>query len=217
MLALVGDIHGNFYRLRELSERVKDRDDISAIIQVGDFGYYPNLIRQLEMLKFPKSIYWIDGNHEHFDLFMDITEVTEMHENVFYVPRGTIMSLDNKKIAFLGGAASVDKDIRRGYGMDWSPKENISPEHILRFGDETSVDMMITHCPPQWMIQKHFDPLVLERYFGLSRTWRDPNADIVEQVWAKFGKPSLYCGHMHRSVVDGNCRILTIDEILIVP
>jgi hypothetical protein len=220
MLAIVGDIHGNFYKFRELVEKIvsgPEGSKVTAIIQVGDFGYYPNLIRQLETLSWPIPVYWVDGNHEQFSMFMHLEEVTELHKNIFYVPRGTILNLDGRKIAFLGGAGSVDKEIRQSYGMDWSPMENIAPHEVLRFGDESQVDMMITHCPPQSVIQRHFDPIHLVRYFNLPITWRDHNADIVEKVWEKFGKPQLYCGHMHRSVDDARgVRILNIEEVVYV-
>ena len=46
--------------------------------------------------------------------------------------------------------------------------------------------------------------------------WRDPSAINIETLWDAVGNPPLVCGHMHRSLVDGNVRILDINEVCIV-
>ena len=43
--------------------------------------------------------------------------------------------------------------------------------------------------------------------------WTDPSAIVVEWAWQQLGKPPLIAGHMHRSVVWENVRILDINEI----
>ena len=146
---------------------------------------------------------------------MKYTEVTEVAPNLFYVPRGTVMDVGGIKIGFLGGAASVDKMYRLRQNMHWSEDELITDEDIAKFDDVKSVDMLITHCPPQSVIQEHFDPRML-MYFGLTPQWRDPSADKVEALWERLGKPPLVCGHMHKSVTDGNVRILDINEYITV-
>jgi hypothetical protein len=78
------------------------------------------------------------------------------------------------------------------------------------------VDLMVTHTPPDWMIRKHFSPDGL-RSFGIDpETWRDLSAEAVEQVWRELNEPPLVCGHMHRSVKDGKCRILDINEVMVI-
>jgi hypothetical protein len=173
-------------------------------------------------------VYAIDGNHEDFRLLKEATKfgeelacVTEVAPNRFYVPRGTVLELDGKRIAFMGGAASVDKAFRLKNGWHWFEDENITPADVARLernlNDDYRVDLLITHAPPQWLVQKHFDPNDLVRYFDLPNTWRDPNMDVVEALAEWLGDPPHYCGHMHRSVVSGNTRILNIDEAVFVP
>jgi len=219
MIALLGDIHGDFFMLGQLVRRAKEKG-ATAVIQVGDFGYYPRLIAQLRQLDLVLPVYWIDGNHEAHEYFLD-DENTQTHDNVTFVPRGSVLDIDNRRIAFMGGAASVDKQIRIDYRMHWSPLEDIRPQDMDRMRTELAkvdnkVDMFITHVPTQSVIQKHFDPRVLRDYFGLPLTWRDPNADRVEELWNEMNKPPMYSGHMHRSVKDGNCRILNINELVYV-
>lgn len=219
MIGILGDIHGDFSMLSTNAHKAKQKGAV-ALIQVGDFGYYPRMITQLRQLDLPLPVYWIDGNHEMHELFLD-DENTQTHENVTFVPRGSILEIDGRRIAFMGGASSVDKQIRFDYGMHWSPLENIRPEDMIRMGTaldlvDNKVDMFITHVPPQSVIQKHFDPRVLRDYFGLPITWQDPDADEVERIWNRIGNVPMYCGHMHRVVKEGNCRILNINELIYV-
>jgi hypothetical protein len=44
----------------------------------------------------------------------------------------------------------------------------------------------------------------------------DVAARRVEEVWKRIGEPMLVCGHMHRSVIDGQCRILNINELVLI-
>jgi hypothetical protein len=214
MLAIVGDIHCGFAKFGKLVREIHQKNpNVTAVIQVGDFGFYPRYLLELMKEEFPIPVYWIDGNHEAFYPLLEYTSVTEIHKNVFYVPRGTVLKLDERVIAFLGGAASVDKQIRLRQGMDWSVLENIRQHEVDRFNDVESVDLFITHCPPQSVIQQNFDSRILVEFFELPASWRDPNADIIERVWEKFGKPPLFCGHMHKRVQYGNCRILDIFEV----
>lgn len=211
-LAILGDIHGSIKALVHAYDVISKRNDVVAIIQVGDFGFYPKVVQQLQYIRPEIPIYAIKGNHEHHPMLEGLNGVTEMAPNIFYVPNGTVMELDGRKIGFLGGASSVDKKMRIDFRMDWFPEEVITIDDVKKFDDVDSVDILITHTPPHRTIIKHFDPLNL-LYWGLPVGWVDPSAVFVEQVWGKLGSPKLFSGHMHKSVVDGNVTILDINEI----
>jgi Icc-related predicted phosphoesterase len=157
MLAFLGDIHGDHEAFQAVLDEVV-KFEFTALIQVGDFGWYKNTIPHFRAMKFPIPVYFIDGNHEEFPLLRGITDVTEMSENLFFVPRGTVLMLDDRKVAFMGGAASVDKDIRLSLGASWYDDENIRNEEIRRLDGVEGVDILVTHAPPQSIVQKHFDP-----------------------------------------------------------
>ncbi len=209
MLAIVGDLHGNVPAIRDIDERISKNSEVTAVIQVGDWGWYSFTIERFKRLNLKLPWYWIDGNHEDHRLLSNFTEVTEIFPNQFFVPRGTVLELDGRKIAFMGGSGSVDKE----FNADWSSGEDISKEDISRLDNVKDIDLFITHCPPQWFIQKHFNPMDL-LMFGLSITWKDRNADIIESLSKKLNDPKLYCGHMHRSIEDGNVKLLDIEEIV---
>lgn len=211
MLRVIGDIHGNYRRLLRLVEEAL-ADGIFAVIQVGDFGWYRANVGFFEKHPLPLPVYFIDGNHEDHSL-LQFDVVTEMYSNLFFVPRGTVLELDGRRIACMGGAASVDKAYRLRNGWHWSALEDITLAEAQRFDGVTDIDLFITHCPPQSVIQRHFDPMALQ-YFGLPPTWRDANADIIETLWNDWGNPLVISGHMHRTVVGPNYRILDIDEVV---
>lgn len=218
MLAFLGDIHGTVYSLSHALNKLKiQHPEVTALIQVGDFGWYKSRVEGFKKVEPHIPVYWIDGNHEHFPLLHGLTEVTEVAPNIFYVPRGTVLELDGRRIAFCGGAASVDKEYRIRGGLSWFADELITAEDVAKFDGVENIDIFVTHTPPQCTVDAHFDPQDLVKYFGLTLEWSDPSAQYVEDLWNRWDKPTLLCGHMHRSVVDqmGKVRILNIDELFL--
>lgn len=217
MLMIVGDIHSFFKVVEKYSVRAFNKD-ITAIIQVGDFGYYTQYVPLLFECKFHVPVYFIDGNHEQHNLLLDLQDITEVHDNCFYVPRGSTMELDGRNIAFMGGASSVDKQWQLNNGI-WSSGENIRDVDIDRMKNalknSKSIDLFVTHVPPQSVIQHNFNPMNL-LYFGLPTSWQDPNADIIEDLWNQMGNPQLVCGHMHKRIRDRNVTILNINDYIYV-
>jgi predicted MPP superfamily phosphohydrolase len=221
MILLLGDIHGDIGVLKYAIDGAVRRG-ATALIQVGDFGLFPRdgmyegFRRVCKASTLP--IYFIDGNHDDCTRWSAYTDVTQIWHDapLFYVPRGTIMELDGKTLAFMGGAGSIDKEMRLQYGWHWDNKENISPEEVLRLLDNAqgkSIDAFITHCPPNSVIEEHFDPRNKLR-FGVPLDWHDHNQDIIEHAWKALGYPMIYSGHMHRSVIGTMYRILDINETL---
>lgn len=215
-IALIGDTHGVVEAAQAVLNELEKVPQVKTAIQVGDLGFYSGTIPRWQRLRTSKDFYWIPGNHEDHDrLPHDRTEVVEMWPHFYFIPNGTVLELDGRKIAFVGGASSVDKEIRIRQRMDWSPKEVITEAQMARLDNVGKVDMLVTHCPPQSVIESNFDRNTL-RYFDLPTTWTDPCAVMIENLWNRLGNPPLYCGHMHKKVQDRTCRILDINELLIV-
>lgn len=221
MLMLLGDIHGDVYVLKTAIANAAARG-ATALIQVGDFGLFP-LHGTAEGFRrvckeSPIPIYFIDGNHDDCTRWTSYTEVTQLWPDalLFYVPRGTVLELDGRTIAFMGGAASIDKNIRLRRGWPWDDKEEISPDDVRRLDDAVQgkvIDVFITHCPPNSVVEEHFDPRN-KLQFGVSLDWHDPSQDMIERAWKAMNSPMIYSGHMHRTVVGDTYRILNIDETL---
>ena len=217
-ILLLGDIHGDYNILAKALAVAKDTG-ATAVIQVGDFGLFPhNEQKFYQVCQYDIPTYFICGNHDDCTRWTALTEVTRIWDdaNLFYIPRGTVMNIDNRTIAFMGGAASIDKDYRLRNGWHWDEKENISPYEVLRMMDNAknkNIDMFITHCPPNSVINEHFDSKG-KLMFGVGLDWHDHNQDIIENIWHGIGTPMIYSGHMHRKVEGMTYRILDIDELL---
>ena len=223
MILLLGDIHGD-YKVLERAINMATQADATAIIQVGDFGLFrgAGMANETHFRKVMKDskipVYFIDGNHDDCDRWLAYTEVNRVWDdaNLFYIPRGTVMEMDNNLIAFMGGAASIDKAWRLKDGAHWTATENISPQEVLHLFENAKnkqIDMFITHCPPHSVINKHFNPTD-KLFFDVDIDWTDPNQLVIEELWTKLGNPMIYSGHMHRSVVEPLYRILDINELL---
>lgn len=214
MLAFLGDIHGEVHLLTRALDEIKENyPSVVALIQVGDFGIYPSILPKFQRIDSHIPIYVIDGNHEHHTMVMHYTKPTEIAPNIIFVPRGTVMELDGRTIGFLGGAASIDKNLRLRYGNHWSQFEEVTKQDIEKFDGVESVDILVTHTPPQNVIDLNF-PKFDHRAWSIPANWHDPSARYVQALWERLNKPTLLCGHMHASIVHGSCRILDIGEVI---
>jgi predicted phosphodiesterase len=211
MLIFVGDIHGDFEILRRLVPKL-DKIDNPTIIQVGDFGYWPSVMETYPE-KYPYPVYFIDGNHEYFpDLLKLSQEIpSEVKHNLFYVPRGTVLTLSGITIGFMGGGMSLDKRTRE-VGTDWFPHEQVTLDDIAKL-ENTPVDMLVTHTPPAAicrLLNFHSDL----REWGLQP---EDNAhqseDYIQRLWEKAHYVPIVSGHLHRSAVGHDYRVLDINEV----
>lgn len=216
MIYIVGDLHGNFARLDNIKQYLTP-DDI--LIQVGDFGFYPEIMKEWKNFfsELPCKLYAIDGNHEDFVYLSQFSknEPTEILPNLFYVPRGTVMEIEGWLFGFLGGGESVDK-AHRVENVSWWKEEQITDDDVqklLHNVNGRTLDYLITHVPPKFTILSHFGPFDT-KFWGLPDDWEDISAQKISQVYWTLQPRNLLCGHMHRSVRDGIIRIVDIDEVV---
>lgn len=148
MVFVTGDCHGDFRKLHVLAElQTFLRQDY--VIICGDFGGIwhdsPNERYALDRLnELPFTTLFIDGNHENFDrLYSNEFETIDFHggkahrirDNIFYLMRGHIFSLDNHTFFAMGGARS--HDIQDGI-LD----ERHFPNHQAFLDEKERLDMM---------------------------------------------------------------------------
>jgi len=222
MIYLMGDIHGYFEAMIKVNRFVNE-DDI--VIQVGDFGVQHSMVMQWNHL-YPAvkcPVYFIDGNHENFDIIDEWPKdkVKEVAKNLFYIPRGMVMTMQGIRIGFLGGAESVDKAWRRtkSPGQEWWAQERITEEDVARLvknvGDQP-LDVLITHCPPPTTVLSNF-PMINTQSWGLPSNWVDISSHLVAEAIDKVKPKRVYSGHMHKKVfhqADGyTVRILDVEEV----
>lgn len=200
-LILIGDLHGDMGILKDFIPQEGD-----MIIQVGDFFIPDNWIPPA----YP--IFFIDGNHEK-DLpkLVSLTEVTEVRENLFYIPRGTVLEIGGKRVGFLGGGSSLDR-YQRTEGVSWFPEEIPTEAQCASLCNKGPLDLLVTHSPPANVLNLALPPLDRSS-FGLPAGWKDEAAEKIQDVWDTLGRPQLICGHAHTAFSGPNFRILDIDEM----
>lgn len=173
-LMLAGDWHGNG-RWAKLAIQYAANQHVDAILQVGDFGYWPDFSdghgpfwdtvhQAAEENQIP--IYWLDGNHEnHYRLKPGFGDQWLRH-----LPRGHRWTWWGKTWMAVGGGVSVDKKFRTP-GHDWFPEETLNFaqfDHCLREGE---VDIIVSHdCP---------DGVLIPGVHALDKQGKDVEGNMV--------------------------------------
>lgn len=217
-IALLGDIHGDWNVLAKAITTAKEWGAV-ALIQVGDFGLFPgNEEHFYHACQTDLPVFFIDGNHDDCTRWgnYDVLGKVFGNANLHYVPRGAVLELDGRTIAFMGGAASIDKKWRLKHGAHWDMNEEVTQEQcdiLLQNCAGKTIDMFITHCPPQSMVDGHFNPMN-KLQFDVGIDWHDPSQTFIEEVWHKIGTPQIYSGHMHKFVETSVATILDTNQVI---
>ena len=201
MIAFIGDVHRSFDRLARAVAELPSSVDVA--IQVGDLGLHgDDLQPAVTVPALARKVYYVTGNHDHEPSYRGIVRPTEMAPNLIYVPRGTVLELDGRRIAFLGGGDSVVDRAYRRDDVDWWPEERITAADIARLERAGRVDLLVSHTPPAFV------------YHAIGFT-PDPSALAVGQAWQIIGRPPVICGHLHMTRTVGPARVLDALEVLI--
>jgi len=153
---IAGDTHGNTAWVETLT-RTATAQGCSVIIQVGDFGYFPNLPEGPRFLAAVDAacaandveLCFIDGNHDDHGALAEHRQadnLVRLTDHVTYIPRGARLKLGGVALGFLGGAFSVDWRYRT-HGIDWWAQETTDQSDVARLGAQR-LDVLITHDAP---------------------------------------------------------------------
>lgn len=137
MIYITGDTHGNFKRIKEFCQKMNtNTDDILIILGDAGINYHLNefdddLKRGLS--KLPITLFCIHGNHEARPHTIESYEETKWrggtvyiepkYPNIIFAKDGEIYDFDGKKTIVIGGAYSVDKEVRLVRGWKWFKDE----------------------------------------------------------------------------------------------
>ena len=200
---IVGDVHGYFDQFFIALNRSKRLVKYDAIIQLGDFGIYPD-ISAVAMNKFRRQycvnsdIYFIDGNHENHNFLFDNCE--KLKEcGFYYCNRGSVREFDGSRLGFFGGALNVDR-----------PQEtfNVPDDDEINKGIDNfiNIDVLFTHsCPGNCGIGMMGDPYFLssiKKYIdksGYKSSELLDSGDLwLKRLWDNIKKPRVHAfGHFH--------------------
>jgi len=154
---LAGDWHGNLgWALRVVDHAADVHAEV--IVHVGDFGIWQGsagmkYLRRLDQRLTERglTLVFIDGNHENFDLLDTYPRrrdgTAEILPTITHLPRGYRWSWHDQSWLALGGATSVDRDLRTP-GRDWWAREEITMAQATAAAGGGHADVLICHDAP---------------------------------------------------------------------
>jgi Icc-related predicted phosphoesterase len=202
----IGDVHGEWNHLNKHIDIYKP--DILFIC--GDFGWWPHFHgstkfdgsgkpwNQYGIINPSTKIYWCDGNHENHD---DLDNLVSKHgiipieimKDVYYMPRGSVLTINNKNVLFFGGANSIDKNSRI-QGVTWWPQEVISYTDFQRIGDiYTEIDVVVSHTCPESV----FDHDAFKKKVSHYELENDPSRTALQAILEIYHPSVWVSGHWH--------------------
>lgn len=172
----VGDLHGDLAHLEHALGEAQRRE-IREVFALGDFGFFwgpdwDEYVWAIQTLaeRHEVRLWWLDGNHENFDLLeaLDLfwtpdweatPSIRWVTPNHAYVQRGTKLTTESgTQLLAIGGAHSVDRWRRQPHITWWSQEEITASEahHALAHDD---VDVILSHdvCNQGFRLLVEFD------------------------------------------------------------
>ena len=197
LVRYVGDIHGHYGTYYQTIEKVVNS------VQIGDYGFgFGPLPRGLvDLNKKPGTNHrFIRGNHDSPD------ECALQHN---WIKDGTVETIEDYKVMYIGGAYSIDVAYRTP-GVSWWPDEELSQfdlETLIYKYENEKPDVMITHEVPESMLRVVFP------YKKIYEQWGSRTRLAFDEMY-KIHKPKVWIfGHWHENadVVEGGTRFICID------
>jgi hypothetical protein len=224
-----GDIHGSLTEIIDFIHKFNLQPEDNIIV-LGDFGVFfenNDAINQekkdyYEMNCNGVHLYWIDGNHENFDVInswnCNNKDIYDNSNHIHYLPRGfqTFIEIDcgdhieNRKALFIGGADSVDTWWRTEHETWWAD-ETITEDDIKDI--KGSFYYIFSHCGPRSVVENNKGFL-----YTLSNINENNNIHKSEDNLEKLKNNIIFnqwwFGHYHTDIKLGdNYRCLYKDFI----
>jgi len=155
---IAGDWHGVLFQGKQAIQKAVN-EGITTIFHVGDFGVYPSYEKYLKGLNWTAkksgiTIYFVDGNHENFEYLyrypLNEDGTRTLRSNIIHLPRGLVFKWGEHDVLALGGAYSVDKNMRTDR-RDWFIEEWVTPEELalsIENSKGKDIKLMLMHDSP---------------------------------------------------------------------
>ena len=212
MIYLTGDIHGHHSINKLASSNFPEGKNLTKkdfVVILGDFGLLwkdePDS-NELYWMKWLTEKPWttliVPGNHENWDRIYRLKTVKKFgapigkyNSSIYFMKRGEIYNIDNHTIFNMGGAYSIDRDVRI-LNKSWWEAEipsmnefNHALDNLEKIG--WKVDYVFGHTTSNYAIMKMFKP-----------RWmiNDPTAAFFDIVVDKLIFDKFYFGHWHEDM-----------------
>lgn len=139
------------------------------------------------------------GNHDNWDTILKLEpgedDLARWRSKIWILPRGGRTTVEGLTIGGLGGAFSIDSDLRTE-GKDWWADEEPTLEEAQRLIEDGVVDILVTHDAPLSV------PLKSDLKLPVSLIERANQTRILlDDVVAKLKPPHLIAGHWHQRLI----------------
>lgn len=223
LIGFAGDMHGKMSVFEHVVSMLLNRG-VTTIIQVGDFWLYDDarMLKKLDRVidrvcppgldKSTIRFIFIDGNHEDYRVIKPSGDPVAMSKYVTYMPRGTVMTHNDTRIVFFGGASSTDTG-HREEGKSWWPDENITEDQFTRaLGLREHGDILVTHDTDTETFSRLCETSSHARSKNIDDPAGDKNRGYISRV--KDASPvSLHVhGHHHTAARNGTTVSLALEK-----
>lgn len=221
-MIMVSDIHGHLrldFIKKKLHSLQVSKEDVVVIL--GDAGivwenkfkpavksFYSNL---------PCEVYFIDGNHENFDILHSLETVKKngdyvhkVMDNVFHLIRGNAYIICGNKILAFGGAYSIKRDTESSPVRVW--KEEL-PQHEDYHNAEKTInenhqifDYIFTHQAPKKILNQINYPYSTQEHKLLN---------FLDGLSKRLEYSQWFFGHIHMDLSLGKFKALYNESVVI--
>lgn len=215
---LTGDLHGHV-DIGKLIKFAKTNTGKSLnkqdyMIILGDFGLVFHLSwsnkSELEYLEWldkeaPWTTLFLDGNHENFDRLDNYGiypledfyggQVSKINNSVLHLLRGQSYLINDISFLVMGGADSIDKNLRTPH-YNWWIQEQISHPQItnaIKTYDDVNFDFILTHCAPT----SYVDDLYIKKLLLPGPRRISSSEKRLEKLKKHIYYKKWFCGHYH--------------------
>lgn len=224
---LTGDTHGSFARIRDLYYHGQiQRGSIVIVLGDAQINYTGDLrdtLIKLTLSELPITLFCIHGNHE-FRPKMEhgykrrkyhggTVMVQNEYPNILFALDGEVYTFQGKSCLVIGGAYSVDKEIRLKMGLPWfadeQPSSRIKKKVERVLNDRGwDVDVVLSHTTPfSYMPTEAFLP-------GLDQSKVDTSTEVwLDEIEKRLEYRKWYCGHYHIKKQVGKMQFLFDDYV----
>lgn len=159
MIYFTGDLHGDYDRFK--SKELKKLKKGDTLIVCGDFGFLwdgskkeQSILKKIEKLKY--QVLFLEGTHDNLDLIAQYPleewnggKVRRISKSVLKLERGSVFTIEGKRLFVFGGGESPEMDLRTADGT-WWPQELPTIEEVMFAREELAkydnqVDCIVTH------------------------------------------------------------------------
>jgi len=196
MIFVTADTHGDMERFD--AKQIKKLKKTDTLFVLGDFGFIWKDDAETEknikkLAKLPFRIMFIDGLNENFEKLMQYQDVkfggAHCHEiakdKIYYIPRGTVLEIEGKKLLCFGGCDSYDADIIVSQNDPCQKDFNRCTANLNL--NNNSVDYILTHMPSG----------KINRFINLDSNFYSECMDFFDTVANTVQYEKWYFGCLH--------------------